>query len=128
MKIVLALLLFPIFSFSQTTTYSKEEERMLQYVNNQYAYALKYDSTEILETALDSCWNFLSKYPNSFAKPGVFSYMLEMAVLNHSDKNIIATLIDSTIYFDPSSVTKFKIAEKLIEMESIKNKVKNLLD
>ena len=117
MKILLALLLFPIFSFSQTTTYSKEEERILQYVNNQYAYALKYDSTEILETALDSCWKFLNKYPNSFAKPGVFSYMLEMAVLNHSDNNIIATLIDSTIYFDPSSVTKFKIAEMLIEKE-----------
>ena len=117
MKIVLALLLFPIFSFSQTTTYSKEEERMLQYVNNQYAYALKYDSTEILETALDSCWKFLNKYPNSFAKPGVFSYMLEMAVLNHSDKNIIATLIDSTVYFDPSSVTKYKVAEMLIEKE-----------
>jgi len=116
MKVLLALLLFPMFSFSQTT-YSKEEERMLQYVNNQYAYALKYDSTEILETALDSCWKFLNKYPNSFAKSGVFSYMLEMAVLNHSDKNIIATLIDSTVYFDPSSVTKYKVAEMLIEKE-----------
>ena len=117
MKLLLALLLFPFFSFSQTTTYSKEEERMLQYVNNQYAYSLKYDSSEILDTALDSCWKFLNKYPNSFAKPGVFSYMLEMAVLNHSDKNVIATLIDSTVYFDPSSVTKYRVAEMLIEKE-----------
>jgi thiol-disulfide isomerase/thioredoxin len=115
MKLVMALLLFPFFTFSQTTTYSKEEEGMLQYVNNQYAYALKYDSSEILDTALDSCWKFLNKYPNSFAKPGVFSYMLEMAVLRHSDKKDIATLIDSTVYYDPSAVTKFRVAEMLIE-------------
>lgn len=59
----------------------------------QYVYSLKYDSTQILDIALDSCWKFLDKYPNSFAKPGVFYYMLEMAVLKNSNKNIMQYLV-----------------------------------
>lgn len=33
-------LLFPIFQFAQYTTYSKEEERMVQYANNGLFYAV----------------------------------------------------------------------------------------
>ena len=115
MKILLALLLFPVVTFSQSTTFSYEEERMLQYVNNQLAYAMKYDSLEMISPAIDSCWRFLNKYPKSFAKPGVFGYMVKMTILNHSSNEKISALIDSSLFYDSSSVNEYSIANDLIE-------------
>ncbi len=120
--------MLPLISISQTTTYSPEEEKMLTYVNNQYAYALKYGSTANLNPALDSCRKFIEKYPKSFAKPGVFSYMVEMAALNRSEYKIVSSLIDSAICYDPSSTTKFRIAELLIENEIDMEKGYSFLD
>ena len=115
MKILLALILFPVVMFSQSTTYSNEEEKMLQYVNNQYAYAMKYDSLEMISSAIDSCWQFLHKYPKSFAKPGVFEYMVKMTIFNHSTSETISALIDSSLFYDSSSVNEYSIANDLIE-------------
>ncbi len=115
MKTLFALLLFPFFLFPQVTTYSSYEAKMLQYANNSYAYAIKYDSVEIVKAAMDSCWKFLKEYPHSFARPGIFAYLLKMSVMDHSDKKIISALIDSSIYYDSSAVNKYGIAEQLIE-------------
>ena len=48
MKVILALILIVLSAstFAQTTTYSIEEEKMVQYVNNGIAYAMKYDSLQ----------------------------------------------------------------------------------
>lgn len=100
---------------SQTTTYSVEEERMVQYVNLGYAYALKYNSNQDLNVVIDSCWKFLNKYPNSFAKPNVFSYLLEMNVLVSKNLKVINPLIDSVLYYDSLPTTKKRIGAILIE-------------
>lgn len=102
-------------SIAQQSTYSGTEERMLQYVNNQYAYALKYDSLGMIPTTLDSCRRFLEKYPRSFARGGVFSYMFEMSSVITSDTTKLFPLVDSVLFFDQLPVTKFSIAELLIE-------------
>lgn len=111
---VLVILLVTSSLFAQTTTYSKEEEKMVTYVNNGLAYAQKYDSLQNVKPVLDSCWKFLKKYPHSFAKPNVFSYMLEMTVLITKDLSKINPLIDSVMYYDQLSVTKERIGEILI--------------
>ena len=102
-------------SFAQQSTYSATEERMLQYANNQYMYAQKYDSLQMISIAIDSCWHFLDKYPRSFARSGVFSYMFEMSSLITSDTTKIFPLIDSVLSYDQLPVTKLTIAEILIE-------------
>jgi AhpC/TSA family len=88
---------------------------MLQFVNNSYAYAMKYDSAEIVEAAMDSCWKFLKVYPRSFAKPGIFGYMVKMAIMDSLKNAALSALIDSSLYYDSSSVNKYGIAEVLIE-------------
>lgn len=119
MKILLAITLvsFGVTNFAQTTTYSKEEEQMLQYVNMGRAYAMKYDTPESVIPVIDSCWNFLDKYPNSFAKPGVFSYLLEMTAMVSTDLTEINPLIDSVLYYDKLPTTKQRIGELLIERD-----------
>jgi len=116
MKNILALLIFlaTASSFAQTSTYSKEEEKMILYVNNGWAFARKYDSLQNVKPVLDSCWKFLKKYPHSFAKPNIFSYMLEMTVLITKDLSKINPLIDSVMHYDQLPVTKERIGEILI--------------
>ncbi|MBK7227786.1 MAG: TlpA family protein disulfide reductase [Ignavibacteriales bacterium] len=101
--------------YSQTTTYSKEEENMVGYVNMGWAYAYKYNSYQDVKPIIDSCWSFLNIYPNSFAKPNVFSYLLEMNVLISKDLKVINPLIDSVLYYDSLSTTKQRIGALLIE-------------
>jgi|GEM_PF-1299286 len=101
--------------FAQQSTYSGAEERMLLYVNNQYGYALKYDSIKMIPPTLDSCRRFLEKYPRSFARGGVFSYMFEMSSVITSDTTTLFPLVDSVLCYDQLPVTKFSIAELLIE-------------
>jgi len=101
--------------YSQSTTYSLEEENMVQYVNMGYAYALKYDSNLEVKPVIDSCWKFLKQYPYSFAKPNVLSYLLEMNVLISKDLNIINPLIDSVLFYDSLPTTKKRIGAILIE-------------
>lgn len=113
--IVILFLLYIVSVFAQTTTYSKEEERMVQYVNNGLAYAMKYDSLQNVKPVIDSCWKFLDKYPNSFAKPNVFSYLLEMTVVITNDLKRINPLIDSVLYYDNLPITKQRIGAILIE-------------
>ena len=113
--VALVLVSTPTHCFSQQSTYSRAEERMLQYVNNQYAYALKYDSLEMIPPTLDSCRRFLEKYPRSFARGGVFSYMFEMSSVITSDTTTLFPLVDSVLTYDQLPVTKFDIAERLIE-------------
>lgn len=117
MRVIHALLVLAIFLpvLGQTTTYSKEEEQMLHYVNMGRAYALKYDSPERVNPVIDSCWNFLDQYPNSFAKPNVFAYLLEMTAMISADLNEINPLIDSVLYYDKLPTTKQRIGELLIE-------------
>ena len=117
MKILLSTLILILNSiiFSQTTTYSKYEERMIQYANNGWAYATKYDSLEIARTTLDSCWKFIKKYPNTFAKPNVLSYMLEMTAIVNNDLTQINPLIDSVLAYDKLASTVLRIGEILIE-------------
>lgn len=119
MKIIFALsiALFIVSNFAQTTTYSKEEEKMLQYVNMGRAYAMKYDSPEKVIPVIDSCWNFLEQYPNSFAKHGVFAYLLEMTAMVSTDLTEIDPLIDSVLYYDKLPTTKQRIGELLIERD-----------
>lgn len=109
------LIFFSSLGFSQTTTYSKEEESMVQYVNMGLAYAFKYDSLQKVKPVIDSCWRFLKRYPNSFAKPNVLSYLLEMNVLVSKDLKVINPLIDSVLYYDSISTTKLRIGTILIE-------------
>jgi thiol-disulfide isomerase/thioredoxin len=111
---VLSILFVTFSSFAQTTTYSKKEERMVEYVANGWGYAQKYDSVQNVKPVLDSCWKFLKKYPHSFAKPNVFSYMLEMTILISKDTAVINPLIDSVLYYDQLPVTKERIGEILI--------------
>ena len=99
------------------TTYSRAEERMAQYVNNGLAYALKYDSLQRIPPVLDSCRRFLQHFPNSFVKPNVFSYMLEMSSLITTDKETLYPLIDSVLYYDKLPGTAMRIGELLIERE-----------
>lgn len=96
---------------AQTTTYSKEEEKMLHYVNNQLMYSVKYDSLEMIPAGLDSCRRFLEKYPNSFAKPGVLNYMFMMTTQITKDMKIILPLVDSVLTYDPSA--RYTIAQQL---------------
>ena len=112
--IVLVVLFVATSSFAQTTTYSKEEEKMILYVNNGWAYAMKYDSLLNVKPVLDSCWMFLNKYPRSFAKPNVLTYMLEMMVLITNDMSKIDPLIDSVLAYDQLPITKVRIGEILI--------------
>jgi len=116
MKVLFALYLLMTVSssYAQSTTYSKYEERMATYVNNGWAYALKYDSLQNVKPVLDSCWKFLDKYPRSFVKPNVFSYMLEMTVLITKDMNKINPLIDSVLAYDKLPGTKERVGEMLI--------------
>ena len=114
-------------SLAQQSTYSVEEERMLQYVNNQCAYALKYDSLKMIPPALDSCWRFLDKYPRSFARGGVFSYMFEMSSVITSDTTILFPRVDSVLRYDQLPVTRFSIAEKLIERNINRKRGRELL-
>lgn len=118
-RIVVSALLtvLPFVSSKSQTTYSKEEERMAQFVNNGLAFALKYDSLQRLGPVLDSCRRFLTRYPNSFVKPNVFSYMLEMTVLISNDKKTIYELIDSVLRYDRMPTTKMRIGELLIERD-----------
>jgi thiol-disulfide isomerase/thioredoxin len=101
--------------YSQTTTYSKEEENMVGYVNMGWAYAYKYNSYQDVKPIIDSCWSFLNIYPNSFAKPNVFSYLLEMNVLISKDLKVINPLIDSVLYYDSLPTTKQRLGGILIE-------------
>jgi thiol-disulfide isomerase/thioredoxin len=117
----LGVFLLPYFSRAQTT-YSKEEERMAQYVNNSLAYAWKYDSLQRIQPALDSCVRFLKHYPNSFVKPNVFAYMLKMTALITRDAKRIFPLVDSVLAYDSTSVTKMSIGETLIEQEIDQNR------
>lgn len=112
---VLLFLLYVVSVFAQTTTYSKEEERMVQYVNNGLAYAMKYDSLQNVKPVIDSCWKFLEKYPHSFAKPNVFSYLLEMTAVITTDLEKINPLIDSVLFYDNLPITKQRIGAILIE-------------
>lgn len=117
MKILIVLLfsLYVVSVFAQTTTCSEEEERMVQYVNNSLAYAMKYDSLQNVRPVIDSCWKFLEKYPHSFAKSNVFSYLLEMTVVITNDLKKINPLIDSVLFYDNLPITKQRIGSILIE-------------
>jgi tetratricopeptide (TPR) repeat protein len=108
-------LIFTFPLFAQKTTYSKAEERMAQYANNQYALAFLNDSSANAAKALDSCARFLAKYPNSFAKPNVLIYMLKLNFLITKDKSVIFPLIDSVFYYDSLPGTKEEIGGELIE-------------
>lgn len=110
------LLLAASLSFAQTT-YSKQEERMAHYLNNSLAYAVKYDSLQRIQPALDSCSRFLRKYPNSFMKPNVFDYMLKMTAMTTTDTSRIFPLVDSVLAYDSTATTKLEIGETLIEQE-----------
>jgi len=101
--------------YSQHTTYSEEEESMVGYVNMGFAYAFKYNSYQDVKPIVDSCWSFLDKYPNSFAKPNVLSYLLEMTVLISKDLKVINPLIDSVLHYDSLPTTKQRIGALLIE-------------
>ena len=113
--------------FAQQSTYSVAEERMLTYVNNQYAYALKYDSLKMIPPALDSCRRFLEKYPRSFARGGVFSYMFEMSSVITSDTTKLFPLLDSVLIYDQLPVTKLGMAEILIERNIDRKRGRELL-
>ncbi len=79
------------------------------------AYAFKYNSYQDVKPIIDSCWSFLDKYPNSFAKPNVLSYLLEMTVLISKDLKVINPLIDSVLYYDSLPTTKQRLGAILIE-------------
>lgn len=113
---ILAFVIFVSSSiYSQHTTYSKEEENMVGYVNMGWAYTFKYNSYQDVKPIIDSCWRFLDKYTNSFAKPNVLSYLLEMNVLISKDLKVINPLIDSVLYYDSLPTTKQRIGGILIE-------------
>ena len=115
-KFTLIILLLTVHSISvsQTTTYSKEEEKMELYLNMGWAYATKYDSLENVKPVIDSCWRFLKKYPHSFLKPGVFQYLLKMTSVISTNLNEINPLIDSVLFYDKLPVTRLDIGDVLI--------------
>lgn len=122
-----AVNLLAVLLSAQTTTYSPFEEKMLRYANNQDAYAWKHDSLSNLVGVLDSCKNFLMVYPNSFAKPGVLSYMLKMTLALTKDTTRIFPLIDSVLRYDQIAVTKYGIADMLIENGVARERAQHLL-
>lgn len=117
MKIFILLITFvvQINIQGQSTTYSKYEEKMVTYANNGWMYALKYDSLEIAEVTLDSCWRFIDKYPHTFAKSNVLNFMLKMTVMLSNDKNKIYPLIDSVLTYDRLLSTKLMVGQILVE-------------
>ncbi|MBL1215406.1 MAG: TlpA family protein disulfide reductase [Ignavibacteriae bacterium] len=117
MKLLMVLILaaFSTNIFSQKTTYSKYEERMIQYANNGWLFATVYDSLEIAQKSLDSCWKFIDQYPNSFAKSNVLTYMLESTVILTDDMDKINPLIDSVLTYDKLASTRLRMGEILIE-------------
>jgi len=118
-KLPIALVLLVTLSVRDEaqTTYSKAEERMVQYVNNGLAYAIKYDSLQRIPAVLDSCRRFLDAFPNSFARGNVFGSMLQMTSLISRDTVVVFPLIDSVLSYDKTPVTKMGIAQLLIERE-----------
>jgi thiol-disulfide isomerase/thioredoxin len=114
-RLVILSFLFALTAYAQTTTYSKKEEAMVHYANNGLFYAMKYDSLQNVKPVIDSCWKFIKEYPNSFAKPNVLSYMLEMTVVITRDLAKINPLIDSVLSYDKLPVTKQRIGTILIE-------------
>lgn len=114
-SLIILTLIFSARLTAQTTTYSKEEENMIQYVNMGLAYSLKYDSPERVKPVIDSCWNFLDRYPKSFAKSNVFTYLLEMTAIISDDMKEINPLIDSVLSYDSLPTAKLRIGELLIE-------------
>lgn len=119
---VLLYLLLSSSLVSAQTTYSKHEGEMAHFLNNSLAYAVKYDSLQRIQPTLDSCVRFLRKYPNSFMKPNVFSYMLKMTALISTDTTKIFPLIDSVLAYDSTAVAKMEIGQTLIEQEIDPNK------
>lgn len=111
------LFLLTSFLCAQETTYSPYEERMGMYLNNQTVYAIKYDSLQLVRTALDSCRNFLKAYPRTFIKAGALSYMVTMAAQVTKDPQQITPLVDSLLACDQSAVTKYGVALTLAEKE-----------
>ncbi len=100
---------------AQSTTYSPYEARMINYVNNGFSYARKWDSLDVARQTLDSCRNFLEQYPRSFARPNVFQYMLEISALLNRPGEEIFPLIDSVLTYDKLPVTKLRVGQILIE-------------
>ena len=118
-RLIFPCLLMGIFVVSapSQTTYSKEEERMELFMNNGWAYAVKYDSLQRIPPVIDSCKRFLARYPNSFLKPGVFAYMLKLTAMISTQKARILPLIDSVLAYDPIAVTRMDVGRLLIERE-----------
>ncbi len=113
--LILFIALILTTKLSAQSTYSTAEEKMVQYCNNGIAYAEKYDSLQRIPPVLDSCRRFLKRYPNSFAKPNVLAYMLEMTSLISRNTKEIFPLIDSVLYYDKLPGTEMRMGELLIE-------------
>jgi hypothetical protein len=114
--LVLMFILLTSSTLAQTT-FSPYEESMARYVNNSLAYARKYDSLQRIQPALDSCVRFLEAYPNSFVKPNVFTYMLQMSALITRDTTKIFPLMDSVLAYDTLPTTLMSIGQLLIEKD-----------
>ena len=112
---VILFLLISISVFPQTTTYSKEEERMINYASNQRAKIYMEEPDQNPRAFFDSCGSFFKKYPNSFAKPNVFNFMLEAAFYSSLDTSKIFPLIDSVLFYDNLPGTKESIGGNLID-------------
>jgi len=112
--------------FAQQSTYSVAEERMLTYVNNQYAYALKYDSLKMIPQR----WIRADVSLRSTAvirRGAVFSYMFEMSSVITSDTTKLFPLLDSVLIYDQLPVTKLGMAEILIERNIDRKRGRELL-
>jgi hypothetical protein len=100
---------------AQDTNAVNEEEMTLQYINQAWMHGVLYDSLTMIPPAIDSGWQFLRKYPQSWVRPSLFLMMWRAQSAISTDTTKIYPLIDSILMHDSSAVTMLDIGEDLIE-------------
>ena len=107
---------------------TNEELGVATYLMNESFYVRKFKSIERYENAKDSCYRFLQKYPNSFARADVFRVLFTMVGNFSTDEKEILQVADSLLKYDNLPFTKVSIAEKLINKTTHLRKAVNLLN
>lgn len=130
MKIFLTLFGFLIIVNinAQNTSYSEEEIGFVPYARTQFWESRKFNSESQYIAIRDSCYKFLEKYPNSFAKPNVFAVLLDLLKYHSADKGEIEIIADSLLVYDHLPATKVRVAEALIDKSINVEKGMRILD
>ncbi len=113
---------------AQDKTFTNEELGVTTYLLNESFHASKFNSVERYENAKDSCYRFLKKYPNSFARADVFRVLFTMLGNFSTAEKEILQVADSLLKYDNLPLTKVSVAEKLINKTTYLEKAVSLLN